>query len=42
VLAMKWFGNMQSGNIDRSQLTPEYSAQLADTAVQETSQYLKA
>lgn len=39
-LAMKWFGDMESGNIDRSQLTPGYNAQLADAAVRAMSQYL--
>ena len=39
-LALKWFGWMQTGKIDRTQLTPDYSAQLTDTAVQGMSRYL--
>ena len=40
-LALQWFNAMQSGQIDRSQLAPDYSAQLSDDAVRELSQYLK-
>jgi hypothetical protein len=40
-LALEWFGRMQSGQIDRSQLTPDYSAQLTDQAVQGLSKHLK-
>jgi hypothetical protein len=40
-LALEWFAQMQSGQIDRTQLAAEYSAQLTDTAVQEMSRYLK-
>ena len=32
---------MQSGEIDRTQLTPDYSAQLTDAAVQGMSRYLR-
>jgi len=32
---------MQSSQIDRTQLTPDYSAQLTDDAVQAMSRYLK-
>ena len=32
---------MQRGQIDRTQLATEYSAQLTDGAVQEMSRYLK-
>jgi hypothetical protein len=39
-VALKWFADMQTGNIDRSQLTSEYSAQLTDTAVRGMSHYL--
>ena len=40
-LALEWFKRMQTGTIDRTQLTPEYSVQLTDSAVQEMSRYLK-
>jgi hypothetical protein len=40
-LALQWFAEMQSGRIDRTQLTPEYSAELTPSAVQGMSQYLK-
>jgi hypothetical protein len=40
-LALQWFGEMQSGQIDRAQLTPDYSAQLTDDVVKKTAQYLK-
>lgn len=40
-LALKWFAQMQAGQIDRTQLTAEYSAQLSDDAVQGMSRYLK-
>jgi hypothetical protein len=40
-LALEWFGRMQSGQIDRSQLTPDYSAQLTDDVVQGLSKHLK-
>jgi hypothetical protein len=40
-LALQWFAQMQAGQIDRTQLTGVYSAQLTDALVQETSRYLK-
>jgi hypothetical protein len=39
-IALQWFGQMRTGQIDRSQLTAEYSAQLTDEAVKEMSAYL--
>jgi hypothetical protein len=35
VFALQWFLQMQSGQIDRTQLTDAYSAQLTDQAVRE-------
>jgi hypothetical protein len=40
-LALEWFKRMETGAIDRTQLTPEYSAQLTDSVVQELSRFLK-
>ena len=40
-LALRWFAQMRTGQIDRTQLTAEYSAQLTDDAVRSMSQYLK-
>jgi len=40
-LALEWFAQMQSGQIDRTQLTTEYSTHLTDDAVEEMSKYLK-
>jgi hypothetical protein len=40
-LALRWFEQMRTGEIDRTQLTPEYSAQLTDEAVRQLSQFLK-
>jgi hypothetical protein len=40
-LALKWFALMQTGRIDRTQLSTGYSAQLTDGAVQDMSRYLK-
>ena len=40
-LALKWFAQMQTGQIDRTQLAADYSAQLTDDAVQAMSRYLK-
>src|SRR5262249_1622083 len=40
-LALEWFERMRTGDIDRTQLTSDYSAQLTDDAVHGTSQYLK-
>jgi hypothetical protein len=36
-LALQWFAQMQAGHFDRTQLTAEYSAQLTDDIVRETS-----
>jgi hypothetical protein len=41
-LALHWFARMRSGEIDRSQLAPEYDAHLTDHAVKQMSRYLKA
>jgi hypothetical protein len=40
-LALEWFGRMQSGQIDRTQMTPDYSAQLTDDVVRDLSKHLK-
>jgi hypothetical protein len=40
-LALEWFGRMRTGQIDQTQLTDDYSAQLTDDAVQAMSRYLK-
>jgi hypothetical protein len=40
-LALEWFAKMRTGQIDRTQLTADYSAQLTDDAVQAMSRYLK-
>ena len=40
-LALKWFAQMQTGQIDRAQLTPDYNDRLTNDAVREMSQYLK-
>ena len=40
-LALEWFANMQTGQIDRTQLAAEYNAQLTDDAVQAMSRFLK-
>ena len=40
-LALEWFAKMRTGQIDRTQLAADYSAQLTDDAVQAMSQYLK-
>ncbi len=37
VLALQWFQQMQAGQIDRTQLTDAYSAQLTESVVQEMS-----
>lgn len=39
-LALEWFGRMKTGEINRSELSAEYSAQLTAEAVQALSQYL--
>ena len=41
-LALHWFAKMRSGEIDRSDLAPEYDAHLTDHAVKQMSRYLKA
>jgi hypothetical protein len=40
-LALKWFADMQTGQIDRAQLTPDCNARLTNDAVQHMAQYLK-
>ena len=40
-LALDWFAKMRTGQIDRTQLATDYSAQLTDDAVQAMSRYLK-
>ena len=40
-LALEWFAQMRTGQIDRTQLAADYSAQLTDDVVQGTSKYLK-
>ena len=40
-LALEWFAKMQTGQIDRTQLAADYSAQLTDDAVQAMSRYLR-
>lgn len=39
-IALQWFARMRTGQIDRTQLTPQYSAQLTSDVVQKTSAYL--
>jgi hypothetical protein len=40
-LALEWFAQMRTGQIDRTQLAASYNAQLTDDAVQAMSRYLK-
>ena len=40
-LALEWFAKMRTGQINRTQLAADYSAQLTDDAVQAMSRYLK-
>jgi hypothetical protein len=40
-LALEWYANMQTGQIIRAQLAPEYNAQLTDDLVQATAKHLK-
>ena len=40
-LALEWFAKMRTGQIDRTQVAADYSAQLTDDVVQAMSQYLK-
>jgi hypothetical protein len=39
-IALQWLEQMRTGQIDRTQLTAEYSAQLTDDAVKKMSAYL--
>jgi hypothetical protein len=39
-IALQWFEQMRTGQIDRAQLTAEYNAQLTDDAVKKMSAYL--
>ena len=39
-IALQWFRRMRTGQIDRTQLTPQYSAQLTGDVVQKMSAYL--
>jgi hypothetical protein len=39
-IALRWFEQMRTGQIDRTQLTAEYSTQLTDDAVKKMSAYL--
>ena len=41
-LALQWFAQMRAGQIDRTQLTADYGAQLTHDAVQGMSNYLSA
>ena len=40
-LALEWFAKMRTGQIDRTQVAADYSAQLTDDVVQATSRYLE-
>jgi hypothetical protein len=40
-VALKWFTQMQTGQIDCSQLIADYNAQLTDAAMQGRSRYLR-
>jgi hypothetical protein len=40
-MALQWFERMRTGQIDRTQLTAQYSAQLTDDIVKKMSAYLK-
>ena len=40
-LALDWFAQMRTGQIDRTQCAADYGAQLTDEVVQTTSEYLK-
>ncbi len=42
VLALEWFAQMRTGQIDRARLAADYNAQLTDDAVRGMSQYLTA
>jgi hypothetical protein len=41
-LALQWFAQMRTGQIDRTLLAADYNAQLTDAAVQRMSQFLMA
>ena len=41
VLVLHWFAQMHAGQIDRMQLSPEYSAHLSEDAVRNMSSFLK-
>ncbi len=40
--ALEWFDRMRTGQIDRTQLTADFSAQLTDQTVETTSRFLQA
>jgi hypothetical protein len=40
-LALEWFERMRTGQIDRTQLAADYSAQLTESVVRAMSQHLK-
>ncbi len=40
--AVEWFDRMRSGQIDRTQLTADFSAELTDDTVATTSRFLQA
>jgi hypothetical protein len=40
--AVEWFDRMRTGQIDRTQLTAEYNAQLTNETVETTSRFLQA
>jgi hypothetical protein len=40
-LALRWFENMRTGNVDRSELTAEYSRHLTDDAIRDMSTFLR-
>jgi hypothetical protein len=40
-LALEWYANMQTGQINRTELAPEYNAQLTDDVVQATAKRIK-
>jgi len=41
-LALEWFGRLQAGQIDRTQMTSELNAHLTDDAVKGMARYLKS
>jgi hypothetical protein len=41
IIALQWFERMRTGQIDRTQLAPQYSAQLTSDLVQKMSAYLR-